>query len=103
MKSMFVQETRGKIVQVGMSVKCNGIVVDYYESPDDFMYTFHIDQDVPLLEADAAVVDIVNAMIRQSYDHGMAWQKVGETMHIAPSEERYFHTFKVRFRIKDTW
>lgn len=90
-------------VQTGLAVYCNGILVDYYESPDAFEYTFHIAQDVPRLEADAAVAVIVAAMIGQSYDHGAVWRQVGETRYIAPSEERYFHTFKVRFRIKDLY
>lgn len=90
-------------VQTDLAVRCNGIYVYYFKNPDAFEYTFHVLKDVPEKDAAAAVAEIVREMKHQSYDHGAEWRQVGETEYIAPSEHKYVHTFKVRFRIKDTW
>lgn len=92
-----------KPVQTYMAVDCDGICVHYFEDPDAFEYTFHVDGGANRLEAEFAVNRIVAAMIRQSYDHGAAWRTVGETKYTAPNECKYVHTFKVRFQIKDTY
>lgn len=100
---MIEKVTRDQVVQTEMGVRCNGILVHYYESPDAFEYTFHVFKDVPEKDAAAAVAEIVRVMMHQSYDHGAEWRQVGETEYVAPSERKYYHTYKVRFRIKDAW
>lgn len=49
------------------------------------------------------MTEIVRVMKHQSYDHGAEWRQVGETEYVAPSDRKYVHTFKVRFRIKDAY
>ena len=100
---MIEQVTREQVVQTEMGVRCNDILVHYYESPDAFEYTFHIHEDVTEKDAAAAVAEIVREMMYQSYDHGAEWRQVGNTEYVAPSDRKYVHTFKVKFRIKDTW
>ena len=100
---MIEQVTHKQVVQTTMEVECNGIRVNYYQNPDAFEYTFHVLDDVPEYDAAVAVDEIVKAMMHQSYDHGAEWRQVGQTEYVAPAGCKFYHTFKVRFRIKDAW
>lgn len=100
---MIKQVMQSKPIQTYLELDVNGIFVHYYQNPEAFQYIFKIDRDVPAQDASDAVTEIVRMMCHQSYDHGAEWRQVGQTEYEAPSEYKYYHTFKVDFRIRDSY
>ena len=90
-------------IQTCLELDVNGIRVSYYKNPEAFQFIFKIYQEVPTQDAADAVIEIVRTLCYQSYDHGAEWRQVGRTEYEAPSEYKYYHTFKVDFRIRDPY
>lgn len=64
-------------VQTGLEVMVNDIRVDYMRLPNELSYVFIVlvgPYGPTVTEADAAIEEVTNAMMSQSYDHGSEWR-----------------------------
>ena len=64
-------------VQTGLAVMVNDIRVDYMRLPNEMGYVFIVlvgPYGPTVTEADAAIEEVTNAMMSQSYDHGSEWR-----------------------------
>lgn len=94
----------GQIVQTGLAVDVNGIRVDYYKVPGEFAYQFIAlcEQSSAPNSIDAAIDQVIGAMLGQSYDHGSEWRETGlRKTSFDPRTGQY--TVTVYFRIKDSY
>ena len=94
----------GQIVQTGLAVDVNGIRVDYRKVPGKFAYEFTVlcEQSSAPNSIDAAIDQVVGAMLGQSYDHGSEWKETG-TRKISFDPRTGEYTVTVYFRIKDSY
>lgn len=94
----------GQIVQTGLAVDVDGIRVDYRKVPGEFAYEFTVlcEQSSAPNSINAAIDQVVGAMLGQSYDHGSEWRETGvrETSFDPWTGE---YTVTVYFRIKDSY
>lgn len=93
-----------QIVQTGLAVEVDGILVDYCKITGKFAYQFTIlcEQSSVTNTDEAAIDQVIEAMLGQSYDHGSEWRETGlrETS-FDPRTGQY--TVTVYFRIKDSY
>ena len=94
----------GQIVQTGLAVDVDGIRVDYRKVPGKFAYELTVlcEQSPAPNSIDAAIDQVVGAMLGQSYDHGSEWRETGvrETSFDPRTGE---YTVTVYFRVKDSY
>lgn len=90
---------RDKIVPTDMRVKVDdNYEVSYVRSIGEFAYEFKV---FPMTGADEAVLQVVDAMEDQSYDHGAEWRRT--YVNELPPEDDTYRVFKVGFRIRDSY
>jgi hypothetical protein len=94
-------EIRGRenIVPIDMRVRVDDKwEVSYTRSIGEFAYEFRV---FPMTGADEAVLQVIDAMEDQSYDHGAEWRRT--YVNELPVEDDMYRVFKVGFRIRDSY
>ena len=93
-------------VQTGLAVMVNDIRVDYMRLPNEMGYVFIVlvgPYGPTVTEADAALEEVTNAMMSQSYDHGSEWRIKNRETDTSMVERYGRYSVTVRFRVKDTY
>lgn len=93
-------------VQTGLAVMVNDIRVDYMRLPNEMGYAFIVlvgPYGPTVTEADAAIEEVTNAMMSQSYDHGSEWRIKNRETDTSMVERYGQYSVTVRFRVKDSY
>lgn len=98
-----------KEIQTNMMVDVNGVLIQYSRKSDDFAYDFTV--NIGEFEGGAknsdvaknSIMELISAMINQSYDHGAQWriEKVETDESLLERYNQY--SLSAYFRIKDTY
>ena len=93
-------------VQTCLAVMVNDIRVDYMRLPNEMGYIFIVlvgPYGPTVTEADAAIEEVTNARMSQSYDHGSEWRIKNRETDTSMVERSGQYSVTVRFRVKDSY
>ena len=93
-------------VQTCLAVMVNDIRVDDMRLPNEMGYILIVlvgPYGPTVTEADAAIEEVTNAMMSQSYDHGSEWRIKNRETDTSMVERYGQYSVTVRFRVKDSY
>ena len=93
-------------VQTCLAVMVNDIRVDYMRLPNEMDYIFIVlvgPYGPTVTEADAAIEEVTNAMMSQSYDHGSEWRIKNRETDTSMVERYGQYSVTVRLGVKDSY
>lgn len=90
-------------VQTGLSLNVNGLRIDYQVCSDDLQFEFLVrlpEKEPTLLKADAAIDEVIQAIIEQNRAKGSEWELLSVSRDAQKMHSENLYHVTVYFQVK---